>query len=339
MRNKTTIKDIAKNAGVCHKTVSNYLNKTANVKKETAERIKNAIVELNYIPNLHARGLRTGKTKVIAYIESFLNNPSTINVVKGVQEELYKEGYFLNIISIDKNVPVDEIAQLYNIFVFDGIILGAVSRELVMFLNNLQLPFITLAQYKNIPENIFKLRLDHFIAGEIVAEYLIDNNHKRFGFFINKGEVEINDFEYLERGFSDRLNKGNFKINFKYLAPLGIEEIEKVLEKDKHHIKDSIIKNKISAIFTTDDNIAIILINILRDFKINVPGDVSVIGFGDIRISKVIRPKLTTIDRLYDKRARMVAKIIISLIEGKNSYQNDIVLKPELVIRDSVRKI
>jgi len=240
MRNKTTIKDVAKSAGVCHKTVSNYLNKTANVKEETAEMIKRAISELNYIPNLYARGLRTGKTKTIALIESFIQNPVNQSVIKGLQEELYKVKYFLNIISIEKIVPIDEIIKLPNLLSYDGIILGAVSRDLVMYFNSLKVPFISLARHDDIPENIFKIQIDLNKAGGMVAEYLIKNNHRKIGFFMNKSELEIKDFNYLRKGFSDRLRQENLKMCFEYKTPLEIGEIDKVFKRDKDYIIKSI---------------------------------------------------------------------------------------------------
>jgi len=337
---RTNIKDVAKMAKISATTVSAYLNKTAPVNVNTAKRIEMAINELGYIPNRAAKSLRTGRSKVIALIGLYLRNPLTGEFMYRVQEKLAESNYFLDIISLNKKiVPVSDLVKVYDFNHFDGIIIGMIDKDMINYFNESNTNYVTVADYGELTSDFVKVQVDTYAAGNLAAEYLIENNHKKIGLFLNSGLPFVKDFEICKNGFSDRLKMSNLNIEFEFKTPIDIDAIRNSLENNKDQIIENIKKKKITAIFATTDMVAVYLLKLLNNCGLNVPEDISLISFDNIRYSEIVKPALTTINKPVDDIGHICVEKLISMIEKKEAPDKKVVLEPELVIRESVRKI
>ncbi|RKD29539.1 LacI family DNA-binding transcriptional regulator [Thermohalobacter berrensis] len=332
---KTTIKDIAKLAGVSKATVSRVLNGSKYVSPEAYNRVMKVIEKTGYKPSSIARSLVNKKTKVIGVLITDISNPFYSELVKGIVEvanvydynillcnsfnEFKKEVEFLEILS---NKEVDGI-----IFMTKG-----VTDEHRNFLRSFKKPVVTVN--RKVKEfKIPNVDIDNFKAGYDATEHLIKLNHKRIA-IIRAAETDetagVERFEGYKKAlddykvpFDNRLvMEGDFK------AKSGYKAMEKFLR----------LENPPTAVFCVNDEMACGVIKCVVENGLNVPEDVSVVGFDDIPLASLFIPSLTTIKQpIYDMGA-VAMRLVYKLIKGEKIDKEDYILPHKLVIRQSTKK-
>lgn len=328
-----TLKEIGKLAGVSSATVSKVINgKDENISEPTRVRVLEIVEREGYVPNGIAKSLKMRKTKTIGIIVPDVMNLFFSELARSIEDEAEKKGYSVILCNSDNKKKKEEkyIAILQEKMV-DGIIFTASENSSYDFKNLRNIPIVLLDRdiNKEIGENIGKIIVNNIDGGYIATEHLIHNACKDIAIITsdNKNKPSAERIQ----GYKDALEDNDFKVDERkiFLENYSIETGYKGV--------NQILRNtKVDGIFCGNDLIAIGAINALREMNISVPGDVKIVGFDDIQISKYIDPPLTTIKQPISKMGEEAVKMLISIIK-KEEIEKSKILNTEIIIRESSR--
>ncbi|GKU23481.1 LacI family DNA-binding transcriptional regulator [Clostridium folliculivorans] len=329
-----TIKDIAKLANVSHTTVSRALNDSPLINEETKAKIKAIAEELHYVPNYSAKSLVLDKSYTIGLFFSSISrgtSPSFFyEIVRGVNSVI-KENYNLVVRGIDDYKDFSGINNKR----FDGIVLMSQSdkdNEFIYHVWQRQIPLIVLN--REIEGNsLINILSDDEEGAFKAASYLIENNHKDIA--IIEGKEEFKSSKKRKDGFLKALLSNSIPVRGEYLVrgnydiKSGYEGMKKLLD----------LPNRPTAVFCSNDDMAIGAIKAVFEKGLSVPKDISIVGFDNIGFAEYATPALTTIKRPMEEISIIGGRTIIDLIDKKDYKGEKVYIKTELVIRESARKL
>lgn len=339
---RITIKDVAKVAGVSAAAVSYALNgKEGKTSPETLEKIKEAIKQLNYIPDFSARSLVNNKSKLIGVVipqtedhtQLILENPFYSEIVSGIEAALRLRGYQFILSRVDKGKGYLDISMQRNL---DGaIIMGIYQEQFYEELKKVNIPIVLIDSYIN--DRYFRrIGIDDELGGAMATNHLIDCGHTNIGLVtgtIKKDGVVEKRF----LGYKSAIKEANLFYNPDYV-------FEESVSYDHGVHAGRLIAEKfpeITAIFATADMVAFGVITGIIESGKRVPEDISVIGFDDISVSKIFIPKLTTIKQDITAKGMQAAECLVQAIDGELSEDdpNEIMLPLELIQRQTVKQL
>ncbi|WP_416435126.1 LacI family DNA-binding transcriptional regulator [Priestia megaterium] len=329
---KPTIYDIAKEAGVSGATVSKVLNNTGRISEKTRNLVLNIAEKLNYQPNLMASALNGKSIFTIGLIVPDLSNPFFALVARKIEDRGHELGYNLVICSSDYIRTKEEkyISLLLNKKV-DGIILmsGFEDISLVKALVLQDVPFVVVG--RDIPSlDVNVVSIDNFLGGYLATSHLIEQGHTNIGF------VGLDVWSNRERykGYIKALSENGINVceNTVYAKETSIISGRKITAK----LFDS--QQNLTAIFACNDLLAVGVLEEARAKGKEVPKDLSIVGFDDTVWAQTSYPKLTTIAQPTDKIGKKVMDLLVLQIEDKINRKQQIILKPELILRESTTR-
>ncbi len=342
-----TIKDIAKIAGVSHSTVSRSLNDSSEISEKTKERIKKIAEELGFEFNNNARSLSTKKTGTIGIIfdKGFDQENASLFFSKLLKELRYslERASFDAIIDFRANpfTGKNNIKKLINGNKIDGFIIvdEYIEEEDLKFIKEKKVPTV-FVHNRPVYQKKYKLdyvMADHYKGGYLATQYLINMGHKQIITFTHKiYNKEYSEFEERTKGFVKAMEENNLKISEKEIIrdeisfEYGREKIKEIVKK----------KKKFTAVYAQTDLLALGIIRGLRELNIKVPEEVSVIGYDNIEFGKFSEPELTTINQPTAKLAEEAVKLLTEKFDKKyNEVERKIIVEPNLVLRNSIKKI
>ncbi|ATD55534.1 LacI family DNA-binding transcriptional regulator [Clostridium chauvoei] len=326
--------EIAKLAGVSKSTVSRYLN-NGYVSDESREKIKKVIEETGFLPQRHAKSMRTKKTNLVGVIVPKISTETAPRVVEGITEILSPHNY--DVLIANTNLSIEKEIEYLKIFKsnqVDGIIFMAtkITDKHLEVMREVKVPIVVVAQKVNEYPSVY--HDDYNASKEIVGE-LLYKGHRNIG-FIGVYEEDISVGYERKRGYIDKLKETSIEI---------IEDNIKIgdfSEKSGFKLTRELMnrKDKPTAIFTATDNIAFGAVQYLLQNNYRIPEDVAIISIGDSKISRVITPKLTTMHYYYKTSGRKSAEMMLDLLnKGVTSSKNiekNLKLTYRLEKRDSV---
>ena len=353
-----TIKDVAKKSGVSISTVSFVLNGKQSIGEETRRRVLSCIKELGFRPNQIARSFKTRFTKTIGILIPSIINPIYPKIVSEIEFAARKEGYnsFLcNYSGVEKDVlGIVYLSQLYDRRI-DGVIICNIpvlppekrTADVLKILENYikdEIPFVFISDEKEFMSfieffkidlskysNLFQLvTIDRAGATYKVIKHFVKLGHERIALVI---DYHANNFANLEKlkGYKQALTDHGLTFDENLLCdgpdnPLGGEMcFEKLYNQ----------KSPPTAIFCTNDILAMGVLCGARKRKIDIPENLVVMGFDNITMSSLSNPKLSTVDRPGHKEAQEAFRRLNQLMRGREVIPNKVVLETELIIRDS----
>jgi LacI family transcriptional regulator len=323
---KVSIKDVAKEAGVSISTVSRVVNNSAYVNEKLKVKVEKAIKKLNYNPNIIAQSLRKGKTKSIGFVIPDITNPFFPNIVKGVEDYLKKEGYTLLLSNSDQDLDME--IKIINTFIskhIDGIIFTGTG---------LYNPLLE----KVIVKGTKIVFLDRILEGVNASYVICDNEYgilELLKYLYSRG---IRNFYFVNGNENTFSAKIRYEAFIKFMKEKNIEDYEHIFTNFSYEAGYNFGKNikKIpEAIIGGNDLIAYGIIDSLQERGISVPEDVSVTGFDDILFSKHYKPSLTTVRQPIYEMGYKAAELMLKIINGRQNKIKGIILKPQLIIRNS----
>lgn len=331
-----TIKDVAKKAGVSHTTVSMVIHDDKRITPETKKRVQAMIVELKYHPNYLARGLVRGKTNTIAIMAAFFSSNFEMNFLKGIEHQSGESEYQINQYSTrGKPGMKDQILEqiLYGKRA-DALISLSIKPDKAMleeFRKN-GLPVILIEEEM---KGAHTLKTDNYKGGFLAAEYLLKKGRKKIGIIV--GEINCN-----EAGTSqvDRL-KGYQRALEEFNVDFDKDYVYEVKDFDFKDGKAGLAKffsmgKKPDAVFcAAGDYTAMGLMEEARKRGIKIPQDLSVVGYDGLDMSAIVNPPLTTIKQSINELGKEAYKIAVDAANGKLKEPKNIILQPELIIRES----
>ncbi|NLL81006.1 MAG: LacI family transcriptional regulator [Tissierellia bacterium] len=332
-----TIKDVAKLAEVSISTVSRVINDSKPVSPEARRKVLKAIDELGYKPNEIARSLVTKKSNLIGIIVDDIGNSYVAQIVRGIEEigRMYKYDIVLCSSYGSEEAEIRFIQLLMQKQV-EGIIIASEieTTKIAESINKYKVPFVYLNRLYNISKTP-TVTIDNEVASRKMVDYLYELGHKNVLYVTWNKNIELTIEKSKIQGYTDGiLNRGGLPIVCGvggYKIEDGYNNGEKILE--------AIEKNNVTAVFCCQDEIAIGLINYLYDKGIKVPEDVSVVGYGDISLASIYRPKLTTIKEPYYDFGAVAMRRILKEINGEIPDKRTLKLPVQLIKRESVKDI
>ncbi|SKA77801.1 transcriptional regulator, LacI family [Caloramator quimbayensis] len=327
---KVTISDIAKVAGVSKTTVSMVFNKKdESISDETREKIYKAAKELNYIPNFVAKSLATNKSFSIGIILPDITNPFFSEMARAIEDEANFSGYNVILCNTDNSVKKEEkYVRLLISKQVDGIIFiaGGESKKSLNLIKDNHVPFVLVDRYIEGFENFYGVFCRNYEGVAEGVEYLLNNGKRKIVFVKGPHEVEISKQRF--EGYRDTMNKyGLYDENYVFESDFTIDGGKRVTEE---FLKDI---DKFDAIFYSNDLMALGGIKVLLRSGYNVPKDVSVIGFDNIKISEFIEPELTTIAQPIYEMGKDSFKILLRVINEEEDVEKVHYYTPKLIIR------
>lgn len=328
-----SIKDVAKEAGVSIATVSRVLNEVDVVNEETKKKVQEAIKKLGYRPNIVARSLKTQRTKTIGILVPDISSQFYPEVVRGAEDVANIYDYNVMLCNSDFDLEKEkEYLKVLREKMVDGLIYMSsyLDSEMLDLINELQVNTV-LVESKDEAGKLPSVTIDGVQAAYDGTKYLVDNGNKNIA-FIGPHKDRPNAWSARFEGYIKALKDSGIEPNedimyFKDLrSNTGYDGIEKILE-----------KQKIDAVFCSSDEIAMGVINALRDNGIKVPEDVDVVGFNDIYTASIFYPKLTTISQPMYDMGSIAMRLLIKLINKKPVEEKHFVLPHDLVKRDSCK--
>jgi DNA-binding LacI/PurR family transcriptional regulator len=338
------IKDIARFAGVSVTTVSHALSGNRHVKPETKNKIFEIIKENNYEPNIIARSLSTKESKLIGIITTEINNECYSGIIEGIEEILGPLGYILVINSSGYNSEKDAaIFKKINSLFIDCLMLigGPAELEGIVNVNTRNIPLILINRTNN-NNNHPQIVLNYKYSIISAVNYLYSLGHKKIGYigWIKKSEfvpeekfkgylegLKNNGLNYdensifLEKNFIDN----GFDYGYNYIKSL-IKKIE------------SIENLTFTALICQTDQIALGVLKALKEYCVNVPADISIVGFGGISSSEFSDPSLTTLSIPNKDMGRIAAKTFLEIIKKDDKEMaREIIVDTKLLIRASTK--
>jgi len=332
---KVTIKDIARYTNVSTSTVSKVINNTGGVSEELERRIREAIHQFGYTPNRTARALKTRISKSIGLILPTIVNPFFPSLVRGIEDRCNSTGYSLILCNSDgetqKELMYTELLLEKQV---DGIILTTVgnSIETLKRLKENDMTSVIIDRKIN-GYNISSVVTDNFMGARLAMEYLLELGMKRTviisgPMFLSSSRDRLKSCEkaLAERGMTfDQ----NLVIEGDFMYESGYTCMRKIMGK----IKD------FDSVFAFNDIMAIGAIEYLQEFNYRVPEDISVIGYDDIMFAGMYRPALTTVRQPAYDMGRTAFDLLMMKLSQETVGSIDVVLKPELIIRESTIKL
>ncbi|MFD2133739.1 LacI family DNA-binding transcriptional regulator [Pseudogracilibacillus auburnensis] len=327
---KVTIYHVAKEANVSIATVSKVINNNGRISEKTRKKVKDVMEKLNYRPNMLASALMGKQTKTIGLLIPDLANPFFSELARSIEDRGHELGYNLVICNTDYESDKENqyLALLMQKSV-DGFILasGFENLEKVEELMKQDIPVVIVA--RDFPMfSVNAVALDDFMGGYLAANHLIELGHQ------NLGVVARDLWSNRERlrGFNHALAENDLKINSNFEFIHEIDHIKAGREMAEKYINSD---NGPTAIFACNDLLAAGVIQMAKQLGLNVPKDLSVIGFDNTSIATIIEPPLTTIAQPIQSMGKEVMDLMVSIIKGEKEEKSRITLLPSLIKRKS----
>jgi len=332
---------LAEHLGLSQTTVSLVLNNSPSAKsipQETRSRVVEAAARLNYRPNYFARSLRQSRSMSVGVLAPDLSEGYFTRVMSGVVEELTEAHYFYFTACHDwKKELIEKYPRMLVERAVDGfLLLNTAVDELAV-----PVPVVAISAHAT-AECVTNIVLDHHLAVHEALLHLHGLGHRRIAFM--RGPRVIPDSEFRWESIELVAAEIDLKIDpelvFRIdatgwstkagqhpMAPeIGYKPMQALLEQTRDF----------TAVFCFNDIAAIGAIRALKDAGLNVPGDVSVVGFDDILSAAYSTPSLTTVRQPLSEMGRRGAQVLLERIANREKqFPAEIVMKPELVVRES----
>ncbi|HEX6483967.1 MAG TPA: LacI family DNA-binding transcriptional regulator [Ktedonobacteraceae bacterium] len=335
MARDITIFDVADEAGVSYATVSRVINNKVHVSPEKRERVFRAMAQLGYVANMQARSLAGGKSRVVGLLVDYLSSSYMDEIIRGIDEALDAENYDLMLYTTHRR-KTKESAYVTKLTrrLADGLLL-ILPRNTVAYLDTLrqrQFPHV-LIDYLSDKQNVPSVSTTNFRGACDAMSFLLSLGHQRIGFIT--GTMEFGCARDRLDGYHAVLKdhgipadphlicEGNF------MQPQGYECAQKLLS----------LPERPTAIFASNDMMALGVMEAARERGLRLPEDLSIIGFDDIPQASYVHPALTTIRQPLEEMGRSAAHLLLKYIAHPNAEIERIELPTRLIIRESCQAL
>lgn len=326
-----TAADVARLAGVSQPTVSRALADNPLVSSKTRKLVQDAAAILGYRPNAMARSLSLQRSGLIAVVCGSMDNPFYWDMVRQTNERLQTLDLQVLLFSVGPNDNFDDILHKVLQYQVDGLIaLSAVlSSRAITQCKQAGLPVILFNRHID-DGNLNAVCCDNLAGGRDVARLLIQTGHKSFGYISGTEDTSTNRDRF--KGFTERLAEAGFPMP-------AVEHGDYTYMGGREAVKRLILQgDKPDAIFCANDIMAIGALDGLRiDLKLNVPEDISVVGFDDIAMAGWSGVELTTVQQQGDRLIGATLDILKANIENPDMEPVFHLEPGRLIIRKTVR--
>ena len=323
------MKDVAQHAGVSVTTVSHVLNKTRFVAPETSQRVLEAVRQLNYYANAHARRLAKNRSDLFGLIISEIANPYFPEIIKGFQMAAWEKGYDMLLCNTEYDSQHTRLAirkliesEVRGVGVMTSSLDGEVAEELTP--NQVGVVFCNLGRVSRL---ISSIDIDHPQGISQALNHVIQLGHKNIA--VIAGPQRNRTAVTIKNAIVQGLGRCG-------LCPAAVLESDYRLDGGASAVS-SLLQQAVfpTAILCGNDVIAMGAMSALENVGIRVPEDVSVVGFDDILFARLARPPLTTIHVPREKLGRLAFEALEKMVRSKRQQGKEYILETSLVVRKS----
>lgn len=330
-----TIKDVARLAGVSVATVSRVINHSPKASESSRDAVLSAMQHLQYHPNANARALAQQATETLGLIVADVSDPFFGAMVKAVEQVAYATGNFLLIGNGYHNVEKERqaIEQLIRHRCAALVVHAKMLPEDELSSLMQQIPGMVLIN-RTLPEFAHRcVALDDRYGAWLATRHLIQSGHQRIAILCSNHD--ISDARDRLQGYLDALTEHGIAVDERLIIAAEPDEIggEQAITELLGHGKN------FTAVTCYNDSMAAGALSVLSDNGIDVPGDISLVGFDDVLISRYLRPRLTTIRYPVVAMATQAAQLALALAKGQQLPETTNMFSPTLVRRHSVSNL
>ncbi|MBT0570310.1 LacI family DNA-binding transcriptional regulator [Curvibacter sp. CHRR-16] len=333
-----TLNEVARLAGVTTATVSNVLRNSNKVRPETIRKVEEAIRITGYQPNLMARALAEGKSSMVALVLPDISNPFYPEFVRVAERVARQRNFFLMVCNTDARPEVG-CAYLRQIAgtLADGVLVlhTGLQTEDIQALKGRRSPVVLASEEKaNLQDHFPHVLVDLARAGQLAAEHLLGLGHRRIGVIVGCG-LEGEQHTRLD-GFTSVLQQHGIT-----LPPEAVLHVLDNVESGRNATHELLQRHgDLTALFATNDLLAMGVYQALFERGLRVPHDISVMGLTDIQLARELRPALSTVSLHVEELATLSVNLLLDLV-GNPQHQPTIlqVSPPTLVVRDSTASV
>ncbi len=327
-----TLEDIARLSGVSRSTVSRVINAHASVKEETRQKVLQVIQNVNFQPNLAARGLAAGRTNIFglvipASVAYIFTNPYFLILIQGVTAACNAHNHSIMLWLSEAEYKRRTISEILHNGLVDGVIVASTLMEdpLVVSLKESKMPFIQIGRHPSLDVNY--IDVDNVRGAQEAVQHLARLGRKRIA-TISGPHNEIAGYDRYQgylKGLHDR----------------GLPHISELVEEGDwreasgYTAMRRLMSASPDAVFIANDVMATGALQALNEANLRVPEDVSVVGYDDLPYASRERPPLTTMRQPIQAMGSLAVETLIDILEYPQSGTRHIILTAELVIRSS----
>jgi DNA-binding LacI/PurR family transcriptional regulator len=329
---KVTSLDVARRAGVSQSAVSRVFTPGASASKHTIEKVRRAAAELGYRPNVLARSLITGRSRIIGLVVAYLENYFYPEVMERLSVALQEQGYHVLVFMAAPTVgDVQGVLQEILDYQVDGIVLASVSMSSVLAekCQSFEIPVVLFNRDQD-DSRLSSVTTDNRAGGRALADLLVSLGHQRIAYIAGfEGASTQRD---RELGFRDGLAAAGQELfargvgNFEHA--LAQEAARRMFDRSRPP----------DAVFVCNDHMAFAVMDVIRfELGLKIPGDVSVVGFDDVPPAAWPAYNLTTFRQRVNRMVAETVTTLIDRIEAKSSEPRRVKIDGTLIVRKSTR--
>jgi len=334
MSSNSSIREVAKRAGVSLGTVSNVLNRPEIVAKETRERVSSAIEEIGFVRNGSARQLRAGTSQHIGLVVLDVTNPFFTEVARGVEDLANQAGYVVILCNSDDSVEKEK----HYLHVLEeqrtqGVLITPVQSDASYLQQFRQRGIaVVLLDRTSRSKDLCSVAVDDVLGGELAAAHLLEKGHRRIGFV--HGSLSIRQIADRRRGVIQAVKTAGLDPDRAIIDITTHAQSAKEGEECMEKLLNASIRP--TAVFCANDLLALGLMRGLIKRGLAIPGDMALVGYDDVEFASILATPLTSIRQPKYELGRAAAELLIDEAHNPTSHQHKhIVYQPELIVRES----
>ncbi len=325
-----TIRDVAKKAGVGIGTVSSVLNNSRPVNQTTRNKVMAAVDELDFVPNPSGRRLSMGKTHTIGVVVPFFTSPSQIKRLRGVMTVISDSDYDISLFAVETPIQRNKVLQTVpRRGRIDGLLIISVepTEEDVERIRQHNIPTVLIEAYH---PKLHSIEIDDVSASKKAVDYLIELGHRKIGYISEYLDNKFGIYgQHRYHGYCQACELAGIPINPSYLRQCNPDREEgRLMALELLNLPDPP-----TAIFAYSDVQALGALEAAREMGLNVPNDLSVVGYDDIDTAHFAQ--LTTVRQHLFETGMQGVEYLLDAIEKSNLSPVHIQLPTELVIRQT----
>lgn len=334
---RVTLRDVAARAKVDSSTASRALNEETShlLSDDTVARVAKAAEDLKYRPNAIARSLRTSRTMTVGMLVPDIENPLFPPIVRGMEDELARSGYTVILANTDNDAEHERaVTQSLLARQIDGLAIASarLDHEGLEWINDQSMPLVFVNRLET-EHGVPSVIPDDAAGTSALMKHLFGLGHSKIAQI--SGPQRLSTSRARWEGYKKGLRKHGVKLDRSRVVFADSYSIEAGAKACRDLLDAGA---DFTAIFASNDLIAIGCLETLAGAGIGVPEDVSLVGYNDLRLVDRLNPALTTVRVPKYEMGVTAARLLLGRMKGEDESEIHVVLEPELVIRQSTAK-
>jgi len=328
---KVTSAEVAARAGVSQSAVSRVFTPGASASSKTAEKVRKAAQELGYRPNILARAMVSGKSRMIGVVVAYLENQFYPDVLEKLSNAFQAKGYHVLVfMAANTSGNIDSVVEEILDYQVDGIIAASVSMssELSDRCRAANIPMVLFNRSQDDP-SMSAVTSANVDGGRKVAEFLLAAGHSKIAYIAGwEGASTQRD---RETGFMQGLAKAGVRLHARTVGNFHMDQARQAT-------LEMFASDPPEAVFVANDHMALAVLDTLRfELGLRVPEDVSVVGYDDVTMAAWPSYNLTTVRQPANRMVAETVNVMMSKIQNIETITRKIEIDGPLIVRGSAR--